>query len=71
MEVNEFIMNKLVVCQKHESLECFLIKARGWECFHAKPHVQEYDSGCTDNLCCFVTKTNLSGCRCTEITKEI
>jgi hypothetical protein len=63
-------MKNLVVCQKNESLECFLARAKGWKCPHSIPH--KYDQECCgDTICCFIGNTKLLGCICKSYKENI
>lgn len=59
---------RIVICEKHDTLECFLVASKGWSCKHIMPHRYDHEC-CDDSVCTFIKNTKLSGCICTS-TKE-
>jgi hypothetical protein len=61
--------NKLYICKKTESLNCFLDRVKGHSCFHSEPH--EYIIECNQEVCIKTNDTyKLRGCSCKVYEEE-
>lgn len=63
------MIEKIVICPEKDSLECFIVQAKGWKCAHSIKHKK--DIGCTDCRCLFLYETNLTNCKCEEYNATI